>query len=849
MKRRLFHAAPQAESGIRIQKNVAVQDPFQLPKSSPIPFLILSFLGVFGSVYGFLTMFPFVYDKRQVLGCVLLFWAVFSVLFLLPRRWLFAAVPVILIVESRIYRHWNLFLDGYMTVFNTMYQKIRHTNVCYYTITDQSDPSQAATLFFLQIFLVLILLICYFTISRPNAVLLFVTTIAMPEIGLYYGLVPNYVTMLFLIAFWVGVLSLCLAGGGRFGRRRDAAFYRIKDQYYLSARYKRRVSGQAAVWMAGLVVCLFLATQGTLAVTGYHRADRVDKLRYEIKTAISELEIVDVTGKLSQLSTTLGFRVKSETYRLGLDAELHHTNETVLTVTASQRLQSPMYLRGYVGSVYTGSGWEKLADSVYAEHPELFDENVKTMRFSQYPQSLMTYRTESVLPANEVGLLIHAASKNEFCNYLPYGVLKDPALTITDDTNFHAASNQDYSCTFRNTTSAAGSYYNPFVWMTQPLPRMSDAWTQAELDYASFANSFYTQVPDNDAMREVYRVYQSIMENYETLRLEDERYTQKNAIATTVQDIMNAIHSDASYTLSPGVTPANRDFVHYFLLENHQGYCTYFASAGVMLCRMAGIPARYVEGYVVTDQDCNDETLQPDGTYLIEVPDTRGHAWAEIYADGIGWIPIDFTPGAATRFQEETEPAVTTTTIAQTTSLSALSGSTASTMTTTQSLTALNTTTSSGNGAIGFTVNWKAVRTILLILLLLALVIAILVLRHWITTKKRRRSLESPDANAAAISAYHYLLQLLACRHIQPLNEAPLAFAKRAEQICRFLSEGELQRVAQIALEADLSDHTLARGDADAVVALARRLAIQIAKASNPLTRFRLRYLQNLLDS
>ena len=96
------------------------------------------------------------------------------------------------------------------------------------------------------------------------------------------------------------------------------------------------------------------------------------------------------------------------------------------------------------------------------------------------------------------------------------------------------------------------------------------------------------------------------------------------------------------YTLSPGKTPIGTDFVDYFLSENDSGYCSHFASAGVVMLRMLGIPARYVEGYYVPQSEI---TLNDDGTTSITVKDNMAHAWAEVYIYKIGWIPWDFTPG------------------------------------------------------------------------------------------------------------------------------------------------------------------------------------------------------------
>ena len=59
--------------------------------------------------------------------------------------------------------------------------------------------------------------------------------------------------------------------------------------------------------------------------------------------------------------------------------------------------------------------------------------------------------------------------------------------------------------------------------------------------------------------------------------------------------------------------------MEYFLTENKKGYCMHFASAGVLLLRAAGVPARYVEGYVVNEGDITPETW-------LAVPDSQAHA-------------------------------------------------------------------------------------------------------------------------------------------------------------------------------------------------------------------------------
>ena len=84
---------------------------------------------------------------------------------------------------------------------------------------------------------------------------------------------------------------------------------------------------------------------------------------------------------------------------------------------------------------------------------------------------------------------------------------------------------------------------------------------------------------------------------------------------------------------TPAMDP-DEDFVTHFL-EEGRGYCVHFATAGAILLRMQGIPARYVSGYVA------DLDVQGRGSVL----DSGAHAWVEIYLDGYGWYPVEMTPG------------------------------------------------------------------------------------------------------------------------------------------------------------------------------------------------------------
>lgn len=114
------------------------------------------------------------------------------------------------------------------------------------------------------------------------------------------------------------------------------------------------------------------------------------------------------------------------------------------------------------------------------------------------------------------------------------------------------------------------------------------------------------------------------------------------------------------YTLSPGVTPRNKDFINYFLTEKRKGYCAHYASSAALILRHMGIPARYVEGYAVdaadiasdarlTDRDVpayyeGTSLITPESVVSYDASDGNAHAWVEIYDEHIGWYPVELTP-------------------------------------------------------------------------------------------------------------------------------------------------------------------------------------------------------------
>lgn len=117
----------------------------------------------------------------------------------------------------------------------------------------------------------------------------------------------------------------------------------------------------------------------------------------------------------------------------------------------------------------------------------------------------------------------------------------------------------------------------------------------------------------------------------------DAGITASRDTLATARKVASFVCGSGEYVQIPGKTPNGRDFVEYFLTEGHEGYCVHFASATTALLQAMGIPARYTVGYYVRVEADEVGTVKP-------VTKNEEHAWAEVYVQGLGWIPIESTP-------------------------------------------------------------------------------------------------------------------------------------------------------------------------------------------------------------
>jgi transglutaminase-like putative cysteine protease len=106
-------------------------------------------------------------------------------------------------------------------------------------------------------------------------------------------------------------------------------------------------------------------------------------------------------------------------------------------------------------------------------------------------------------------------------------------------------------------------------------------------------------------------------------------------LGTSLEQLNLAIH--AAFKYRSGSTENSTPLATVW--KNRTGVCQDFAHVGLSILRTAGLPARYVCGYIETDPPRG-----PDGKVkrgLIGAVAT--HAWIEVLVPGMIWVAIDPT--------------------------------------------------------------------------------------------------------------------------------------------------------------------------------------------------------------
>lgn len=287
-------------------------------------------------------------------------------------------------------------------------------------------------------------------------------------------------------------------------------------------------------------------------------------------------------------------------------------NETPALRVTMENPQA-LYFRGAVYETYTGDAWQPLSAAARDAYGELFS---WLHSESFYGQTAVYSNLSAQNTLKPQRMTVQNISACNAHGYLPYGAGEVEQLddTLIGDAKFPAA--ESFLCLPTDPDTLYAASQRAAADSDSVLSRM-------EGSYAAYAQNVDLSVPQAaaDALAEAFG---------------NPQMRSKTQILTSIRTFL---HKNITYDESVE-TRVKTDFVRE-TLEQGRGYSVHYATAAVLLLRMCGIPARYVEGYHLTASEAQ-KTPAGEPVVLTEV---NAHAWAEYYLEGVGFVPFEVTPG------------------------------------------------------------------------------------------------------------------------------------------------------------------------------------------------------------
>ena len=314
-------------------------------------------------------------------------------------------------------------------------------------------------------------------------------------------------------------------------------------------------------------------------------------------------------------------------------AHMNNYSEAYLLVSASGAVGDDMLLRGYVGATYVGSSWQPLDHTALEGRWLGMNAWLASRGFSSGRQRSLyddLKASTSRTATSKLNVDVDASSTDMRYSYVPVTLRTSDDLRRATDADgaqvntFWGARSYSYSVD----NVPASALYDDASWLSS----INSSYVQNEKVYSAFAHDAYTKIAKRDAAA-VKRLL------FNSTTWDASADVTEYAVISRVRTMLDTL---ASYTETPQTPAAHREFVSWFLETAHEGNSAYFATVATLAFRSQGIPARYVEGYRASAAALSRAAAQKKELKL----DNRDlHAWCEVYLDGIGWTPVEVTPG------------------------------------------------------------------------------------------------------------------------------------------------------------------------------------------------------------
>lgn len=313
--------------------------------------------------------------------------------------------------------------------------------------------------------------------------------------------------------------------------------------------------------------------------------------------------------------------------------EGHFTNysqvngEAQPALVVSMEKPESMYLRGFTGAVFENNTWSALNTQVLAENEELlywlnlngFDPR------TQFKNALCQMEAESnLITVQNIG----ACSRYL---YVPFSLCPGDFMQAENLNSDGITSDAERIYVLSSVSGGAEMIGQVVEYLQASNEESVLYYRKAESAYRSFVFRCYLQIPQEAA--------DVLAEQWDELAA---RYGGKEEL--TSEQAQECVRNFLTLCFAKEGSTEDMELP----LSMVEGTSFQYATVAALTLRYFGIPARYAEGYVITEEMASSAE---EGA-SIHVDSSCAQAWVEVYQDGIGWIPMDLAAGFGELTQE-----------------------------------------------------------------------------------------------------------------------------------------------------------------------------------------------------
>ncbi|MCR5150423.1 MAG: transglutaminase domain-containing protein [Clostridiales bacterium] len=591
---------------------------------------LILFFSVFGTYLCVVTSFSLNVGKTPLLITCAAFSMIFSFMYIANPAKIITYLLVLVSIIAGGLRYFVIINSGLSAVLNSCLKKIdsvsslpflREFPVFY------EDTGTAMTVSLCIVAAATMLIVNIFVSEKMKLVMLCLITGTISQSGMYFGLKASTAGMVMLATSWGLVLIIKFTGAynGLTSSMQSTSSIKKHRHSYGFVTDSVNVSKIAVLWL----VFIFAISALTFLTVSSESFD--SRFAQSALKASSERQVknflsygFDAFRKSDGLSNEAG--------RLSDSDSISFDGKPDLKVTLVNYKVDRMYLRSFVGYTFDNAGlrWQRGDISIDGKSQFMFTANLLKNDF-EGERNLCKSK-------HKIGVRIADSRLIGTPLNVPYYSLLDG--------NFRCIGSGEAQYSLRSVYDNDDTVYYTVYTLdeeTQPGEAMvtPDAVTSVAVIEDAYSNALY--VPDE-------------------IKPDIEAFCKEYGINKDDPGVINAVvaalEENYEYTLRPGKMPPDRNYISYFLTENKKGYCQHYASAAVMIFRYLGIPARYAEGYAVDSIEFlsaqtvsgEDASEWIDADYVtdsvvktVSVPDSKRHAWVEVFDNQIGWRTVEAT--------------------------------------------------------------------------------------------------------------------------------------------------------------------------------------------------------------